>query len=96
MVTVWAPQAIAELKRAFEYINQDSPQNAKNVITEITALADKLPEHPEMFAPDKYKKENDGSWRAFEKYHYRISYRITKNNIRIIRMRHTSRSPLNY
>ena len=96
MVTVWTPQAIAELKKAFEYISQDSPQNANNVIDEIITLADKLPEQPEMFPPDKYKKANDGSWRAFEKYHYRISYRITKKDIRIIRMRHTSRSPLQY
>lgn len=96
MVTVWTPQAITELKKAFEYISEDSPQNAKKVINELTALADKLAEQAEMFPPDKYKKGNDGSWRAFEKYHYRISYRITKKYIRIIRMRHTSRSPLQY
>lgn len=96
MVTVWTPQAITELRKAFEYISQDSPQNANNVIDEIIALADKLPEQPEMFPPDKYKKNNDGSWRSFEKFHYRISYRITNKNIRIIRMRHTSRSPLQY
>jgi len=96
MVTVWTPQAVAELKSAFEYISQDSPQNAQKVTTELTALADKLPENPEMFPPDKYKKNNDGSWRAFEKHHYRISYRITKKDIRIVRMRHTSRTPLDY
>lgn len=96
MVTVWTPTAIAELKKAFEYISQDSLQSAKKVVDEITTLADKLPEQPEMFPPDKYKKGNDGSWRAFEMFHYRISYRITKKEIRIIRMRHTSRSPLQY
>jgi len=96
MVTVWTPTAIAELRKAFEYISQDSLQNARKVVDEITTLADKLPEQPEKFPPDKYKKDNDGSWRAFEKLHYRISYRITKKEIRIIRMRHTSRSPLEY
>lgn len=96
MVTVWTPQAIAELKKAFEYIGQDSPQNAQKFVDEITTLADKIPEHPEMFPPDKYKKSNDGTWRAFEKFHDRVSYRITKKDIRIIRMRHTSRSPLQY
>jgi plasmid stabilization system protein ParE len=96
MVTVWTPKAIAELKKAFEYISQDSLQSAKKVVDEITTFADKLPEQPEMFPPDKYKKGNDGSWRAFEMFHYRISYRITKKEIRIIRMRHTSTSPLQY
>jgi plasmid stabilization system protein ParE len=96
MVTVWTPQAIAELKKAYKYISQDSPQNAKKVIDEIILLADKLPDQPEMFPPDKFKNNNDGNWRAFEKFRYRISYRITAKDIRIVRMRHTSRTPLQY
>ena len=40
MVTVWTPQAIAELKKAYKYISQDSPQNAKKVVDEIVDLAD--------------------------------------------------------
>ncbi len=96
MVTVWTPQAITELKKAYKYIAQDSSQNAKKVVDEIVLLTDKLPEKPEMFPPDKFKKNNDGTWRAFEKFHYRVSYRITTKEIRIVRMRHTGRSPLQY
>lgn len=66
------------------------------VIDELILLADKLPDQPEVFPPDKFKKNNDGSWRAFEKFRYRISYRITLKEIRIVRLRHTSRSPLAY
>ncbi|MHB1178098.1 MAG: type II toxin-antitoxin system RelE/ParE family toxin [Daejeonella sp.] len=55
-----------------------------------------LSEHPEKHPLDKFKKNNDGTWRAFEKYHYRISYRITPKEIRVVRLRHTSKSPLNY
>ncbi len=65
MVAVWTPQAIAELKKAYKYIAQDSPQNAKKVVDEIVLFADKLPDQPEMFPPDKFKKNNDGTWRAF-------------------------------
>jgi plasmid stabilization system protein ParE len=96
VVTVWASQAIAELRKAFEYISRDSPQNARKFVDEIIALADRIPERPEIFPPDKYKMDNDGSWRAFEKFRYRISYRINQKEIRIIRMRHTSRSPVQY
>ena len=96
MVTVWTPQAIAELRKAYDYICKDSTQNARKVVEELTAIADRLPGQPEMFPPDKFKKNNDGTWRAFEKYHYRISYRITADEIRIVRMRHTSRTPLQY
>jgi plasmid stabilization system protein ParE len=55
-----------------------------------------LLENPEKYPLDKFKKNNDGTWRAFEKHHYRVSYHILKNQIRIVRMRHTSKSPLNY
>lgn len=87
MVTVWSKRARTELKKAYEYIREDSPQNA------ITLH---LPKHPEKFPPDKFKKGNDNTWRAFEIYHYRISYRIMPDQIRIVRMRHTRRSPLSY
>jgi plasmid stabilization system protein ParE len=96
MVTVWTPQAITELRKTYDYISKDSPKNARNVVDEITRIADQLPDQPEMFPPDKFKKNNDGTWRAFEKYRYRISYRITSAEIRIVRMRHTSRTPLQY
>ncbi|MBK8607580.1 MAG: type II toxin-antitoxin system RelE/ParE family toxin [Chitinophagaceae bacterium] len=49
-----------------------------------------------MFAPDKFKENNDGSYRAFEKHHYRISYRFDNRVIRILRVRHTSREPILY
>jgi addiction module RelE/StbE family toxin len=96
MVTVWTPQAKAELRKAYDYISKDSPQNARKVVDELTRIADQLPAQPEMFPADKFKKNNDGTWRAFEKYHYRISYRITAAEIRIVRMRHTSRTPVQY
>jgi len=96
MVTVWTPQAKAELRKAYDYISKDSPQNARKVVDELTRIAHQLPAQPEMFPADKFKKNNDGSWRAFEKFHYRISYLITSTEIRIVRMRHTSKTPLHY
>ncbi|MEI9944931.1 MAG: type II toxin-antitoxin system RelE/ParE family toxin [Chitinophagaceae bacterium] len=55
-----------------------------------------LPKHPERHAPDKYKLKNDGSFRAFELHHYRISYKYSKKEIRILRVRHTKMNPENY
>ena len=57
MVTVWTPKAITELKRAYEYISQDSLQNARKVVDEITDLASKLPEQPEMYPLINTKKK---------------------------------------
>lgn len=96
MVVVWSNSAKAELKKAFDYIALDSLQNAQIVRDTLIDLTLDLHENPEKHPLDKFKKHNDGSWRAFEKYHYRVSYRILENQIRIVRMRHTSMSPLSY
>jgi plasmid stabilization system protein ParE len=54
MVTVWTPEASAELRKAYDYISKDSPQNARKVVDEITRITDELPAQPEMFPPDKF------------------------------------------
>jgi plasmid stabilization system protein ParE len=82
--------------QAYKYIYCDSPQNAAKVRDAIIKMTILLSKNPEAHPLDKYKKGNDGNWRAFEKYRYRISYRILENEIRVVRMRHTSRSPSNY
>jgi plasmid stabilization system protein ParE len=96
MVVVWSDSAKAALRKAFDYIALDSIQNAQIFRGTLIDLTIDLSENPEKHPLDKFKKENDGTWRAFEKHHYRISYRIIKNQIRVVRMRHTSKSPLTY
>ena len=96
MVVVWSTRAKAELKKASDYIALDSPQNAKTIREALIDMAIELIKNPEKHSLDKFKQNNDDTWRAFEKYHYRISYQILKDEILIVRMRHTSKSPLIY
>lgn len=96
MVTSWSPKAQVQLQKAFKYIQKDSPQNAEKVRTEIIALSENLVKHPERFPLDKYRTNNDGTFRAFEIHSYRISYRVMPDYLLIVRMRHTSMSPLKY
>ena len=56
----------------------------------------KLDVNPERFGLDKYKKNNDGTYRYFEIYRYRIAFRIYKTYIRILRVRSTDQEPLVY
>lgn len=93
---VWTRRAQQHLKKAYEYISQDSPQNALKVTNAIVAAVQKAVSNPELYGPDKYKVENDGSYRAFEKHRYRVSYRYGKNIIRVLRVRHTSMEPKPY
>jgi plasmid stabilization system protein ParE len=52
--------------------------------------------NPEIYNPDKFKTGNDGSYRAFEKHRYRITYRYKNNIIRVLDVRHTSMKPLKH
>lgn len=84
------------MKHLYDYISNDSIKNAGVVLNDITAAVNKAINNPEIYNADKYKINNDGSYRAFEKHHYRISYRFTKNIIRVLRVRHTSMKPKSY
>jgi len=93
---VWTNRSKKNLKQVFDYISKDSPKNADRVVDGISNAVYKAVKNPEVYAPDKYKINNDGSYRAFEKHRYRVAYRFTKNIIRVLRIRHTSLEPLEY
>ncbi|WP_179374873.1 type II toxin-antitoxin system RelE/ParE family toxin [Winogradskyella wichelsiae] len=75
---VWRKLALLQLKEAFDYIKKDSLQSAENVRNAIFSATDNLKYNPEIYPLDKYRKNNDGTFRAFEIYSYRIAYQITK------------------
>jgi len=81
VVTVWSKRASTELRKAYLYILLDSLQNAEMVRDELIDATINLAKHPEKFPLDKFKTGNDGTWRALEMHHYRISYRIMANEI---------------
>jgi plasmid stabilization system protein ParE len=92
----WNKKALVQLDEAIKNIEKESVQNAEKVELDILTKIGKIPTQPERYPKDKFKVKNDGSFRAFELHHYRISYRYIKNEIRILRIRHTSRCPKLY
>jgi Plasmid stabilization system protein len=92
----WPLKTQKQLKAAYDYILPDSYQNAEKVKNDILASTQRLAANPEMNAADKYRKNNDGSFRAYELHHFRIAYRITEKEIIIVRVRHTSMEPKQY
>jgi plasmid stabilization system protein ParE len=93
---VWDKIAASNLKDIYKYVKTESPAAALKIKSEIFSVIKKIPSHPEMFAVDKLKINNDGSYRAFFIYSYRIVYKITDERIFILRIRHTSREPETY
>ena len=93
---VWSADARMQLKEVYKYIAKSSVQNATKVRSDIINATRKIPLNPYLHTPDKYKVDNDGTYRAFEKHRYRIAYRVFEKEIRILRVRHTSMEPEGY
>lgn len=93
---IWNAIARKHVKKIYNYIKKDSVLVARKIVEDIATATEKLSVNPERFGLDKYKKQNDGSYRYFELYRYRIAYRIYKNHIRILRVRSTDQEPLKH
>lgn len=93
---VWNSRAAASLREIYEWIRMDSPNNANLVREGIIEVINGLPNNPQKFPPDKFKKNNSGDYRAFEKFSYRVAYRFSSQEIRVLRIRHVKQEPKGY
>ncbi len=92
----WTKTAIKQFEAAIKRIASDSVTNAEKVSSSILKELGKTCQNPEFFPPDKYRLNNTGVYRAFEKHHYRVTYRIADNTISVLRVRHSKMEPKEY
>lgn len=92
----WTKRATRQLNAAIEYIRQDSPQNADIVKERILDKVGELADDKVVHRKDPYKKNNDGNYLYFEILKYRIVYYAERDEVFIIRLRHTSMEPKKY
>lgn len=96
-VLVWDKVALNNLKNIFDYLKaENNLVFAKEVKDIILKTTKELLANPNLFEQDRFKSDNDGTYRAFEKFKYRVAYKITENQIRILRIRHSNREPIEY
>jgi plasmid stabilization system protein ParE len=97
-VVIWSEPSLQHLSLIHGYILKESGSltTADNVIDKIIKSTQILSNQPKINPPDKFKLNNNGDYRAYEIYSYRIAYRILLNKVRILRIRHTSQEPLKY
>ena len=93
---IWPLIPKQQLHEAYDHIKRESLQNADKVRYAIVAATLELSDHPNKHKTDKYKLNNDGSFRAFELFHYRVAYQVTDTEIIIVRVRHTRMEPKGY
>ena len=96
LIVIWDNAARTQLKKAYNKILEESFQGAETVKNGILEKVDEIPDDPYRYPSDKLKKDNPGNYRAFEIYNYRIAYKITEENIQVLRIRHVKREPLGY
>ena len=97
MVVKWSKPALDQLDKALDFIIGEGfisyvARLEESIISKIENLIDNY----NIYPIDKYKKDNDGSYHAFEVEEYRISYRVKNSQVKIIGIRHTSRKPRKY
>ena len=93
---IWSLRALKQFKVIYDYINNESLQGAETVRDAIIDTTDKLPTNPLIFEADKFKLNNDKSYRAFTEFSIRVTYRINLKSISIIKVIHTSQKPKLY
>ncbi len=66
------------------------------MIDSLVSAVEILKNNWEIYEVDEMKIPIAENYRAFEKYSYRISYKIDSEKIYIIRVKHTNRNPKFY
>jgi len=94
--TEWSKDASLHFYELLDYLHKESESAASIVGNTILDEIENLAVNPKIHPLDRFKKNNNGNYRACVIYSYRISYYVEENLIYILRIRHTSREPLEY
>lgn len=90
----WNKLAVKQFLEIIQYLEDNDLLNyAEKIEIRILSKINCLPNHLNTFQIDHLKKNNDGSFFAFEIDRYRISFRKINKEIRILRVRHSSSRP---
>jgi toxin ParE1/3/4 len=84
----WTEEAVKWLRNIYDYISEDNPIAAQNVIEGIYEKAQILASFPAIGY--KYRDEPDGQIRILLYGHYRIAYFIKQDAVEILGIFHGS------
>lgn len=95
---IWDRKALDHFKDILNYLQKQSDQAPKIVKGAIIDRLSLLKTNPLISELDKLKDTPNKDFRAFVVFSYRVTYQIKSDlkEIRVLRIRHTSREPLGY
>lgn len=89
----WDRLAKESLDDIYNYISQDSLQNARKVKKELIKLAGSLNDFPDKYSIEEFLKEEPENYRSISKWSYKIIYEVTDKAIIIADIFQTSQHP---
>jgi len=95
---IWTQTTLNQLENIYFYLLEETKsfEIANKVVDGITDAVEILKTKFEIYEVDELRIPINQNYRAFEKFSYRISYKITNDSIYIIRVRHASRKQKYY
>jgi toxin ParE1/3/4 len=86
---IWSPSALREVARATDYLMEFNPRAAIKLAEGLLSAGDGLVDFPYRgrVVPGTTMRE------LVTDYPYIVRYRIVRDDVRILRVRHTSRRP---
>ncbi len=91
---IWTQTAQNQLEDIYFYLLEETKsfEIANKVVDALVNSVTILKNKWEIYETDEFRIPKDNSYRAFEKFNYRISYKIDLKKVYIIRIRHSSRT----
>jgi addiction module RelE/StbE family toxin len=89
MPVIWSPSALRQLVRIFDYLADFNPRSAAEVFKSLIETGDDLANFPQRGRLVR----NSDMRELMTAYPYIIRYRVTRDEVRILRVRHTARRP---
>jgi plasmid stabilization system protein ParE len=95
---IWERGALEEFKMILTYLHNQSLNASRIVKLKMLNRVELLKSNPRLAEADKLKSDPNANFHAFVVFSYRLTYQIIEEEkrIRILRIRHTSKEPLNY
>lgn len=93
---VWSVNASIEFEKIMLFLSENAPEALDIVGNALLDTIENLAAGYNHNPLDRLKNNNDGTFRAVIIFSYRISYQVGLSEVYILRIRHTSREPLNY
>lgn len=93
---VWSLSATNRLIDLLSWIKDRSIQGSEIVEEGIYSKLEQVRKYPFRFPPDKYRLGNNGNFRNFISHSYSVTYEVTEQEIRVVRIIHVKQKPKNY